>query len=175
MCDPLGTPPANVNQDAEEAEGTMTTREQIESLTSPGSCAGCHPFFNGLGFPLEAFDALGRYRTAEMVIDTEGDVSMLPVDVGATPFIDGVSDARSVSGPSELVDELLQSGKLQHCFAQHYVRFALGVSADPDFGGDPETIEALSEELSAGATLSDVFKRIAFLPAFKQRLRGEQS
>ena len=175
MCDPLGTPPANVNQDAEEAEGSMTTREQIESLTSPGSCAGCHQFINGLGFPLEAFDALGRYRTAEMVIDTEGDVSMLPVDVDATPFIDGISDARSVSGPSELVDELLQSGKLQDCFAQHYVRFALGVSADPSFGGDPETIEALSEELSAGAALSDVFKRIAFLPAFKQRLRGEQS
>jgi len=175
MCDALGTPPANVNQDAEEAEGTMTTREQIESITSPGACSGCHQFINGLGFPLESFDALGRYRTAEMVIGTEGDVSMLPLEVGSTPFIDGLADSRSVSGAAELVDELLQSGKLQRCFAQHYVRFALGLSADPDFGGDTETIDALGDELAAGVVLSEVFKRIAFLPAFKQRLRGDES
>ena len=175
MCDALGAPPANVNQDAEEAEGTMTTREQTESLTSPGGCAGCHQFINGLGFPLEAFDALGRYRSAEMMIDIEGGVSMLPIDVTAVPRIDGIGDERSVSGPSELVDELLESGKLQRCFAQHYVRFALGVSADPSFGGDLETIEALSADLSAGVALRDVFKRIAFLPAFKQRLRGDES
>ena len=153
----------------------MTTREQIESLTSPGGCAGCHEFINGLGFPLEAFDALGRYRSAEMMIDTEGEVSMLPIDVTATPRIDGIADERSVSGPADLIDELLQSGKLQRCFAQHYVRFALGASADPSFGGDSETIEALSADLSAGVALSDVFKQIAFLPAFKQRLRGDES
>ena len=175
MCDALGAPPANVNQDAEEAEGTMTTREQTESLTSPGGCAGCHQFINGLGFPLEAFDALGRYRSNEMMIDPEGGVSMLPIDVTAVPRIDGIGDERSVSGPSELVDELLGSGKLQRCFAQHYVRFALGVSADPSFGGDLETIEALGADLSAGVALGDVFKRIAFLPAFKQRLRGDES
>jgi hypothetical protein len=175
MCDALGSPPANVNQNIEELEGTVTTRERIESLTSPGSCSGCHQFINGLGFPLEAFDSLGRYRSAEMVIDTEGSVSMLPIDVAATPFIDGLADGRTVSGPAELVDELLPDGKLQRCFAQHYVRFALGLTADPGFGGDPETVEVLGDELSAGAALSDVFKRIAFMPAFKQRLRGDES
>lgn len=175
MCDVLGTPPANINRDVEDLEGTVTTRERVESLTSPSSCSGCHQFINGLGFPLEAFDALGRHRTAEMVIDAEGSVSMLPVDVAATPFIDGLDDGRTVTGPAGLTDELLQGGKLQRCFAQHYVRFALGLSADPSFGGDAETIDALGDELSAGAALSDVFKRIAFLPAFQQRLRGDES
>ena len=175
MCDSLGTPPANVNVDAEELEGIVTTRERVESLTSPGSCSGCHQLINGLGFPLEAFDSLGRHRSAEMVIDTEGSVSMLPIDVAATPFIDGLSDGRSITGPAELADELLQNGKLQRCFAQHYVRFALGLNADPSFGGDPQTIEALSNELSSGVALSQVFKELAFLPAFKQRLRGDES
>jgi hypothetical protein len=110
-----------------------------------------------------------------MVIDTEGTVSMLPLDVTATPFIDGLSDDRTVSGPAELTSELLQGDELHHCFAQHYVRFALGLTADPGFGGDPATVETLSSELSAGASLSEVFKRIAFLPAFKQRLRGDES
>jgi len=177
MCDELGAPPANVNQDIQEADelAGSTTRERVEFLTSPSGCAGCHQYINGLGFPLEAFDALGRHRTAEMVIDTAGDVEMFPLDVAATPLIDGLADDRTVTGPADLVDELMQGGQLQDCFAQHYVRFALGLTADPSFGGDLETVEALGDELRSGAPLSDVFKRIAFMPAFKQRLRGDES
>ena len=175
LCDGLGSPPANVNQEVEGLEGPFTTRERVESLTSPGSCSGCHQLINGLGFPFEAFDALGRYRTAEMFIDTDGGVTMLPIDVVATPFIDGLTDESTVSGPMDLTDELLETGKLQQCFARHYVRFALGLTADPSFGGDPETIELLANELASGASLGDVFKRIAYLPAFKQRLRGDES
>ena len=175
MCDALGSPPANVNRDVQEVEGAATTRERVEALTSPGGCAGCHQYINGLGFPLEAFDALGRHRSAEMVIDTAGDVEMFPLDVAATPFIDGLGDDRTVTGPADLVDQLMEAGQLQDCFAQHYVRFALGLTADPDFGGDLETVEVLGDELRSGAPLSDVFKQIAFMPAFKQRLRGDES
>jgi hypothetical protein len=175
MCGALGMPPANVNEGVEDIVGTVTTRERIDSLTSNGSCAGCHQMINGLGFPLEAFDALGRHREEEMVIDVDGTVTMLPLDLEATPFIDGLNDSRSVGGPSDLADALLQGGKLEECFARHYVRFALGLLADPSQGGDPGTISALSSELSAGAPLSEVFKGIAFLPAFKQRLKGDES
>ena len=175
MCDVLGTPPANVNQNVEDLEGLVTTRERVESLTSPSSCAGCHQFINGLGFPLEVFDSLGRHRSDEMVIDIEGGVTMLPVDAVATPFIDGPGDDRRVSGPNDLVDQLLAGGKLQRCFAQHYVRFALGLTADPAFGGDPETIEVLGDALTDGLPLGEVFKELAYLPAFKQRLRGDES
>lgn len=175
MCDALGTPPANVNRDVQEVEGSSTTRERVEVLTSPGGCAGCHQYINGLGFPLEAFDALGRHRSAEMVIDIDGSVEMFPLDVAATPFIDGLGDERTVDGPADLVDRLMQGGQLQDCFAQHYVRFALGLTADPSFGGDLETVEVLGDELSNGAPLGDVFKQIAFMPAFKQRLRGDES
>ena len=177
LCDELGAPPANVNQDIDEADefAGATTRERVEFLTSPGGCAGCHQYINGLGFPLETFDALGRHRSAEMVIDTEGGVEMFPLNVAATPLIDGLTDDRTVAGPADLVDELMQGGQLQDCFAQHYVRFALGLTADPSFGGDLETVEVLGDELRNGAPLSDVFKRIAFMPAFKQRLRGDES
>jgi hypothetical protein len=153
----------------------MTMRERIEALTSPSNCSGCHQFINGLGFPLESFDALGRHRTDEMIIDVTGDVSMASLDLEATPFIEGPSDATVVSGPGELVDALLDSGKLQSCFARHYVRFALGLAADPAYGGDVGTIDALSEQIASGAPLADVFKGIAFMPAFRQRLRGDES
>lgn len=175
MCDELGAPPANVNRDVQEIEGAATTRERTEVLTSPGGCAGCHQYINGLGFPLEAFDALGRHRDAEMVIDIEGGVEMFPVDLATTPYVDGLGDTRSVDGPSDLVDTLMEGDQLRDCFAQHYVRFALGLTADPSFGGDLETVEVLGDELRDGAPLGDFFKKIAFLPAFKQRLRGDES
>ncbi len=175
LCDDLGSPPADLNGAPDEATSQMTTRQRIEALTSPASCSGCHQFINGLGFPFESFDALGRHRQSEMIIGTEGDVTTQPVDLDTFPFIDGPTDPVAVSGPEELVDELLESGKLHRCFAKHYVRFALGLPSDPSFGGTDETVDVLAQELMAGAPLAEVFKAVASMPAFKQRVRGDAS
>ncbi|HEX7377917.1 MAG TPA: DUF1592 domain-containing protein [Pirellulales bacterium] len=43
----------------------MTTRERVTLQTSPAACAACHVLINPLGFPLEHYDALGRYRSEE--------------------------------------------------------------------------------------------------------------
>jgi hypothetical protein len=170
MCDELGAPPDDVNDVEQDFQALATTRQRTESLTSPGSCAGCHILINGLGFPLEAFDSLGRYRSEEMYIDVEGSVELLPLDLESAPFVASASDPTVVDGPAELTDAILSSGKLEECFARHYVRFTLGLLADPAYGGDSETVRALADELRAGGPLSDAFKSIAFLPAFKQRV-----
>lgn len=175
LCDELGDPPADLIAEPDSVSATMSTRDRTEALTSSGSCNGCHVLINGLGFPLEAFDALGRHRTDEMIIDYNGVVSTAALDLETTPLIDGATDATVVSGPVELVDELLGSGKLERCFATHYVRFALGIEADPAYGGDPETIETLANQIIDGATLAEFFKEIAFMEAFRQRLRGDES
>ena len=43
----------------------LTTRERVALQTSPENCQGCHVKINGLGFVLENFDAVGRYREKE--------------------------------------------------------------------------------------------------------------
>lgn len=43
----------------------LTTRERIALQTSPESCQVCHKKINGLGFTLENFDTVGRYRVKE--------------------------------------------------------------------------------------------------------------
>lgn len=43
----------------------LTTRERVELQTKPENCQGCHVKINGLGFTLENFDAVGRYREKE--------------------------------------------------------------------------------------------------------------
>lgn len=41
---------------------TLTTRERVALQTKPAACIGCHGVINPLGYTLEHFDAIGRYR-----------------------------------------------------------------------------------------------------------------
>ena len=52
----------------------LTTRERVALQTSPENCQGCHVKINGLGFTLENFDSVGRYREKERnkLIDPSG-------------------------------------------------------------------------------------------------------
>lgn len=52
----------------------LTTRERVSLQTSPESCQVCHSRINGLGFALENYDAVGKYREMERgkSIDSQG-------------------------------------------------------------------------------------------------------
>jgi len=43
----------------------LTTRQRVALQTKPAACGSCHDMINPLGFTLENFDAIGRFRTAE--------------------------------------------------------------------------------------------------------------
>lgn len=43
----------------------LTMREKITELTRSGACMTCHSMINPLGFSLENFDAVGRWRTKD--------------------------------------------------------------------------------------------------------------
>lgn len=44
---------------------SLTMREKVSQLTKAASCQGCHSHINPLGFALEHFDAVGRWRTKD--------------------------------------------------------------------------------------------------------------
>jgi mono/diheme cytochrome c family protein len=48
-----------------ELHPDLTTRERILLQTRPTQCITCHGMINPLGFPLENFDAVGRFRSEE--------------------------------------------------------------------------------------------------------------
>jgi Protein of unknown function (DUF1592)/Protein of unknown function (DUF1588)/PA14 domain/Cytochrome C oxidase, cbb3-type, subunit III len=50
---------------APDLHPNLTTRERVSLQTKPDSCATCHGVMNPLGFALENFDAVGRYRDQE--------------------------------------------------------------------------------------------------------------
>src|SRR3712207_6891775 len=43
----------------------LTMREKVTELTRGDNCMGCHAVINPLGFSLENFDAVGRFRTTD--------------------------------------------------------------------------------------------------------------
>jgi hypothetical protein len=61
----LRPPPVAVAPLAPDLHAGLTTRERVTLQTSPASCITCHGMINPLGFSLERFDAIGRFRLDE--------------------------------------------------------------------------------------------------------------
>jgi cytochrome c553 len=74
----LGTPPPppppNVNalDAAKGAKEAKTLREKLALHATQATCAGCHAKIDPLGFGLENFDAVGRWRTSGGDVDATG-------------------------------------------------------------------------------------------------------
>ena len=62
LCAPPPGPPANVPPLEESAMPGSTVRQQLEAHRSQPACAGCHRPMDPIGFGLENFDAIGRWR-----------------------------------------------------------------------------------------------------------------
>jgi cytochrome c553 len=61
----LRTPPVAVAPLPPDLHPDLTTRARVETQTSAAMCQSCHSLINPLGFGLEHFDAVGRYRAEE--------------------------------------------------------------------------------------------------------------
>jgi hypothetical protein len=87
----LRPPPEAVAPLAPDLHPDLTTRQRVAIQTQPESCRSCHGMINPLGFTLEHFDALGRYRKEEKgkPIDATGSYEMRS---GETVKFRGVGD-----------------------------------------------------------------------------------
>jgi cytochrome c553 len=74
-----------------ESHPGLTTRERVALQTKPNNCQTCHSVINPLGFPLEHFDAVGRFRDVEegKPIDSSGGYQ---TPVGEWVKFNGVKD-----------------------------------------------------------------------------------
>jgi mono/diheme cytochrome c family protein len=61
----LKPPPIAVAFNEAEFKPDMTMREKVAELTRSDACQTCHSVINPLGFSLEHYDAVGRFRTEE--------------------------------------------------------------------------------------------------------------
>jgi hypothetical protein len=145
-----------------------STRQRFEAKTAPAECAGCHLSINPLGFALEAYDALGRFRTTESIYSDEGElVASVPVDAAVQLALDGglVSAADPVAFSRAIAD----SPKAVECFARQYFRFS---RRRYETASDACTVRAIAEAAGDSGTLLDALRAVALHPSFKTRLNG---
>jgi mono/diheme cytochrome c family protein len=109
----LRPPPEAFTPLAAELHPELTTRERVALQTKPQACQSCHGVINPLGFTLENFDALGRYRDQE---------KGRPIDAkGAYQTRAGKSV--SFAGLSELATFLAGSEEAQEAFVERMFHF----------------------------------------------------
>jgi hypothetical protein len=170
--DPTSLPAGSL--DPPPQSQVLTTRQRYEAKVAGNSlCLGCHSAFSNMGYTLEAYDSLGRFRTEERVFDEETGklLATLPVDTVASVQI-GDEPAADVSGPLELNQRLLASGKVEACLSANYFRYAFRRDPTPD-SADACAFEHLRTNLTAdGVGLADVFRQIATEPGFRARKVG---
>ena len=78
----------------------LTMREKVAELTRPQACQSCHSVINPLGFSLEQYDAVGRFRTKEggRTIDATSDYT---TDDGAIVKLKGARDVAEFAVTSD--------------------------------------------------------------------------
>lgn len=162
--DPTMLPPGAL--DKPPVTEDQTTRERYEAKTADGACTGCHSAINPVGFVLERYDAIGRFRSEEIVIDEESGevIATLPIDSSAAPML-GESTA-TISTGIELSQEVLDSGRAEACFAKQYFRSTFGRHETPE---DACTVAQIETTLAEGGSLREALRAIALEPVFRTR------
>jgi hypothetical protein len=132
---PPPPPPADVPalDDKKRASDGMSLREQIELHRADPGCASCHARMDPLGFGLENYDAIGRWR------DADGE---LPVDSGGT-----LPSGEAFSNPEELKSLLLDhKDEFIHTLTERMLTYALGRGLERY---DRPVVEAIAADVEA--------------------------
>jgi mono/diheme cytochrome c family protein len=99
-------PPIAVAPLAPDLHVDLTTRERVDLQTSADTCQRCHGMINKVGFALENFDAVGRYREKD---------NEKPVDASGS-YISRSGEDATFNGGRELAVFLAQSSEVHAAF-----------------------------------------------------------
>lgn len=133
---PVPPPPPNVPPaPKKDKQGKkLSTREMLALHRENTSCAACHNLIDPIGFGLENFDFLGRWR------DEAGGK---PIDVSGS-----LPSGETFAGPKELKTVLLRRSDV---FVRHLIRKVLGYALGRSLvDEDDSTIERIARRLEAG-------------------------
>ncbi len=157
---PPPPPPADVPLLSESAgDGTRSMREQLEVHRRNPSCAACHRNMDPLGFGLENYDAIGRWR------DMDG---RFPVDASGT-----LPDGRRFGTASEMRALLVsQLPQFSRNLTSRMMTYALRRGLEPY---DRRTVESIHRAVAAdGYRLRTMVHQIVKSLPFQAR-RGERT
>jgi hypothetical protein len=149
----LKPPPAAVAFNDDEFAPDLTMREKITQLTRNTACMSCHSVINPLGFALENYDAIGRWRTSEHEKPIETWVQYQSLR-GETLEIDSARDIANLAVQSESAHRAFVRQLFHHLVKQDTAVYG------------PKTIDQLTTQFAAdGFHMQRLIERIALLTA----------
>ena len=151
--DPIEPNPVN--------EPRATIRMKLEAHTTHTQCAACHRKIDPLGFALDNYDAIGRWRTTEFVQHGKG----------AHPKVDAsgeMPDGRPFSGPGGFKKLLIEDlDSFAVAVTEKLATYALRRAMTVD---DTDEIQAIAAQCKDGGyRLKDIVWRIVISDLFRKR------
>jgi hypothetical protein len=153
LCQIVPPPPAGVNTTLPPVtdEKPLSTRARLQIHLSNPSCASCHTLVDSIGFGLEKFDAIGKFReqqevtiyptAEELKSHRKTKPTEYKLDIEATGSVRGLADSEFRS-PRELGERLAKEPVCQKCIVKQLFRYAAGRAEE---AGDQAVIDQAYE------------------------------
>jgi mono/diheme cytochrome c family protein len=158
LGEPPPPPPPDVPVLDEEAIGAKASlRQQLEQHRANPTCASCHNKMDVLGFGLENYDAIGKWRTMD---------GKFPVDVSGT-----LPNGKSFQSPAEMRAVLKEDvPEFARCLTEKMLIYSLGRGLERY---DNRTLDDIDRKLAASgyrfqALIHEIVRSLPF-----QSRRGE--
>ena len=128
----LKPPPEAIEFEDNHFPPNLTMREKVTEMTSAKACMSCHSMINPLGFSLEHYDAIGRWREEEMNRPINDD-GILETDAG---------DRIEIKGPRDVAEYAANSPAAHEAFIRQLFHHTV---KQPLLAYGPETSQKLEE------------------------------
>jgi len=160
LGDPPPPPPPNVPS-LKENEDTkaLTMRQRMEQHRSNPACAGCHARMDPLGFALDNFNAIGKWRTVSE--------ANTPIDTSGT-----LPDGTKFQGPVEL-RKILMNDSEQFCTTVTEKLLAYALGRGVEYYDEPAVREILRESAPSDYRWSTLILGVVKSRPFQMRRSRE--
>ncbi len=160
----IGTPPPPPPPNVPALEDTpidasLSMRDRLAEHRENPACASCHDLMDPVGFALENFDAVGRWRDFEhgRAIDASG----------------GMPDGRIFSGVAELQEAIAARPELfVRTLSEKLLTYALGRGVEA--GDAPAIRQIVRDAASSGYRFSSIIRAIVGSVPFQMRAVASQ-
>ena len=174
LCQHIPNPPPGVNTQVPEPtpDKPRARRQRMQDHVENPTCASCHRLMDPIGFGLENYDAIGRWRDAEVIEFESGRRGVpptkveLPIDTKGE--IAGLTNA-GFSEPKQIGRLLAGSRACQECVVKQMFRYAFG---RVESRADRETVkDAFTAFHDSGFKFKELLVALVRSPQFLDGLR----
>ena len=133
LCQHVPNPPPGVNTQVPEPDANrpLARRQRMQMHVENPTCASCHRLMDPIGFGLENYDAVGRWRDHEVIeFESSGPkgraaVTKVELPIDGKGEIAGLADS-AFSEPKQIGRLLASSAACQECVVKQMFRYAFG-------------------------------------------------